>query len=117
MHKFYQQATPNLSTYLKVSTAGVYLGFFKWGGTPKSKWGGTAPPLCGGALAKSPPQAPIFLQKSGEAVGGHKKSGEAVGGHPKIQSGGALFKKAQKWGGTRPSAPPLPGLKYTPAYY
>ena len=28
--------------------AGVYLRFFKWGGTPKSKWAGTAPHLVGG---------------------------------------------------------------------
>ena len=64
----------------KLPSAGVYLGFFKWGGTapplPARKWGGQW--------------------------------------HPKIQSGGALFKKVQKWGGTRSSAPPLPGLKYTP---
>ena len=56
-------------------------------------------------------------------VGGHcpptacQKVGGQWGGqwHPKILSGGALFKKVQKWGGTRSSAPPLPGLKYTPA--
>ena len=46
--------------------------------------------------------------------GGHKKVGTRWGGTPKPQSGGALFKKVQKWGGTRSSAPPLPGLKYTP---
>ena len=82
------------------------------GGTPKSKWGGTAPPTLwggtkkvGGHQEKSPPQAPIFYKKVGRQWGGTKKVGRQWGGHPKIQSGGALFKKAQKWGGTRPSAP------------
>ena len=35
-------------------------------------------------------------------------------GHPKIQSGGGTFQKSPKVGGTRLSASPLPGLKYTP---
>ena len=36
---------------------------------------------------------------------------------PKVEkSGGALFKKGQKWGGTQKSAPPLPPPKYTPVY-
>ena len=53
----------------KVPKSGVYLGFFKWGGT--------APPL----LAK----------KWGGAVGGPMA--------PQNPKGGALFKKVQKWGG------------------
>ena len=35
-------------------------------------------------------------------------SGGALGGALKTSSGGALFKKSQKWGGTKKSAPPLP---------
>ena len=46
-------APPPFWTFLKSAPPpGVYLGFFKWGGTRKLKWGGTAPPLCGGALQK-----------------------------------------------------------------
>ena len=75
------------------------------GGTRKLKWGGTAPPLCGGGAPRKKPAAGAnFLQKSGEAVGGH----------PENPKWGALFKKVQKWGGTFSSASPLPGLKYTP---
>ena len=100
---------------------GIYLGFFKWAGTPKLKWAGTAPPQSGQALQKwagtkkKPAAGADFFTKKWAGSGGAQKSGQAVGGHPKFQSGQALFKKVQKWGGTRQSACPLPAHKYTPA--
>ena len=62
--------------------------------TLAAKNGGQCPPphfVGGGALIKSPPQASIFLQKSGETVRG-TKSGEA----PKNPKWGGTFQKSPK---------------------
>ena len=107
------QKHDNTSLFLidLIYISGVYLGFFKWAGTPKSKWAGTAPPQSGQALKKwggtkkKPAAGADFFTKKWAGSGGAQKSGQAVGGTQNSKVGGALFKKVQKWGGTRSSAP------------
>ena len=89
--------SPILDFFEKCPPPGVYLGFFKWGGTRKLKWGGHWPPTLWGGTKD-------FFSKK---VGGHRgaqKSGE----HPKTQSDGALFKKSKSEGALEKVPPPLP---------
>ena len=84
---------------------GVYLGFFKWAGTPKSKWAGTAPPQSGQALKKwggtkkKPAAGADFFTKKWAGSGGGTKKWAGSGGAPKIPKWAGTFQKSQKVGG------------------